>query len=193
MSWDIKKRNWSSILVTISTAIFALVSIITVFLSVTSWQTQREAARPYLAFKESPSVHQKEELSFEFKFNNVGTHPATDLSSKILVFDQYLLQKPILIDEYTVVNDIPKDTTTTLLLNINNKDISKESDITPHFILISLSYADPILRKTYNQTIYLKWAGVNAGKPQPFIHVEISEKQDILKYLKSNQLLSLWQ
>lgn len=193
MSWDIRKQNWSGIVVTISTAIFAFVSIITVFISVTSWQTQREATRPYFAIKESPSVYLNDEVSFEFKFNNVGIHPATNLSSKTLVFEQSLLQKPILVDEYTVVNDIPKDTTTSLLLNINNKDIYKASDNKPHFIIISLSYADPILRKAYTQTIYLKWVGIIAGKPQPFIHVEASEKQAILKYLKSNHLLSLWQ
>ncbi len=189
MSWDIKKQNWSGIVVTISTAIFAFVSLITIFISFTSWQTQREAARPYFAFKESPSVYLNDEVSFEFKFNNVGTHPATNLSSKTSVFEQHLLQKPILVDEYTVVNDIPKDTTTSLLLNINNKNIYEESDIKPHFIIISLSYADPILRKSYTQTIYLKWSGVIAGKPQPFIHVEASEKQAILNYLKSNHLL----
>jgi len=188
MSWDIKKRDWSGTIVTISTAIFAFVSIVSVFISVTTWQTQREAARPYFTFKESPSIHLTNELSFEFKFNNVGTHPATNLSSKTIVFDENLLQDPILVDDYTVVNDIPRDTTTSLLLSIKSTDYL-QTDINPQFLVICLSYADPITRKIYTQTIYTKWVGVIAQKPQPLIHVEASEKQKILNYLKSHHLL----
>lgn len=191
MSWDIKERNWSGTIVTVSTAIFALVSIISVYISVTSWQTQREAARPYFTFKESPSIHQTNELSFEFefKFNNVGTHPATNLSSKTIVFNENLLQEPILVDDYTVVNDIPRDTTTSLLLSIKSTDFL-QGNIDPQFLIICLNYADPITRKLYTQTLYTKWSGVIAQKPQPLIHVELSEKQNILNYLKSHQLLN---
>ncbi|EGW36184.1 hypothetical protein [Desulfosporosinus sp. OT] len=190
MSWDIKKRNWSGTIVTVSTAIFALVSIISVYISVTSWQTQREAARPYFTLKESPSIHQANELSFEFefKFYNVGTHPATNLSSKTIVFNENLLQEPILVDEYTVVNDIPRDTTTSLLLSIESADFL-QADIAPQFVIIYLSYADPITHKLYNQTIYTKWSGVIDQKTQPLIHVELSEKQNILNYLKFHHLL----
>lgn len=190
MSWDIKKRNWSSTIVTVSTAIFALVSIISVFISVTSWQTQREAARPYFTFKESPSIHLADELRFEFKFNNVGTHPATNLSSKSIVFSEKLLQEPILVDDYTVVNDIPRDTTTSLLLIIKNKDFL-QADIGPQFLVVHLNYADPITRTKYTQTLYTKWSGVIGNKPQPLMHVELSEKQNILNYLKSHHVLKL--
>lgn len=188
MSWDIKKRDWSGTVVTISTAIFAFVSLVSVFISVTTWQTQREAARPYFTFKESPSIHLKDELSFEFKFNNVGTHPATNLSSKTIVFDENLVQDPILVDDYTVVNDIPRDTITSLLLSIKRVDFLN-ADINPHFLIIHLNYTDPITRKLYTQTIYTKWAGVIGQKPQPLIHVEANEKQKILVYLKSRRLL----
>ncbi len=188
MSWDIRKRNWSGTVVTISTAIFAFVSLVSVFISVTTWQTQREAARPYFTFKESPVIHLNDGLSFEFKFNNVGTHPATNLTSKTIVFDEKMLQKPVLVDDYTVVNDIPRDTTTSLLLNIMSNDLIKP-DINPHFIVICLSYSNPISGKLYTQTIFTKWAGVRAQKPQPIIHVEASEKQEVLDYLKSHNLL----
>ena len=190
MSWDRKKLDWSSTIVTVSTAIFALVSIISVIISVTTWQTQREAARPYFTFKESPLVHLSNELNFEFKFNNVGTHPATNLSSKSLVFNDNLLEEPILVDDYTVVNDIPRDTTTSLLLSIKNTDFL-QTDISPQFLVICLSYADPITHKNYSQTLYTKWSGIINKKPLPLVHVELSEKKNILNYLKSHQLLKL--
>jgi len=185
-----KERNWSGTIVTISTVIFAFVSIVSVFISFTTWNAQREAARPYFTFKESPSIHLTDKLSFEFKFTNVGVHPAINLSSKSIVFDENLLQEPILIHDYTVVNNIPRDTNTSLLLSIKSIDFI-QADINPQFLVIHLSYADPITRKLYNQTIYTKWAGVIAQKPQPLIHVEASQKQLILNYLKFHHLLNL--
>ncbi|AFQ45001.1 hypothetical protein [Desulfosporosinus meridiei] len=192
MTWNIREWNWSDSVVTISTAIFALVSLISVYISVTTWQTQREAARPYLTFIESPSLNFSENsgFEFEFKFKNVGTHPATNLSSRTLIFEQQLQQKPIFIDDYTVVNDIPRDATTSLLLNPKVNSFTKElEEINPHFIIISLKYSDPIVHKSYSQTIYLKWAGVINNKQQPIIHVEMSEKSNIEHYLKIHQLL----
>lgn len=191
MSWNIKNWNWSGSVVTVSTAIFAFVSLVSVYISVTTWQTQREAARPYFTFLESPTIQSTENSSFEFefKFKNVGTHPATSLYSRTLVFEQRMLQKPILIDDYTVVNDIPRDTTTSLLLSLKDEDLSEKLNVNPHFIIICLRYADPIVHKSYTQTIYLKWAGVITGRQQPLIHVEMSEKENILSYLKTNRLL----
>ena len=189
MSWDIRKLNWSGTIVTISTVIFAFVSIVSVFITVNTWQTQREAARPYFTFKESPSIQLTDKLSFEFKFNNVGIHPATNLSSKSIVFDENLLQAPILVHDYTVVNDLPRDTSTSLLLCIKNTDFL-QADINPQFLVICLNYADPITHKLYTQTIYTKWAGVIAQIPQPLIHVEASQKEIILNYLKFHHLLN---
>jgi len=189
MSWDIKNRNWSGTIVTISTAIFAFVSIVSGFITLNTWQIQREAARPYFTFKESPSIQLTDRLSFEFKFNNVGVHPATNLSSRSLVFDESLLREPTLVHDYSVVNDIPRDTNTSLLLSIKSDDFL-QADINAQFLVISLSYDDPITRKKYTQTIYTKWAGVIAKKPQHLIHVDSSQKQMILNYLKVHHLLS---
>jgi len=107
-----------------------------------------------------------------------------------IVFDEDLLQEPVHIDDYSVVNDIPRDTTISLLLNIKNTDFLK-ADINPQFIIISLSYRDLITRKSYFQTIYTKWAGVVAQKPQPLVHVEEREKQKILNYLKFHHLMDI--
>lgn len=191
MPGNIRKWNLSSSVVTISTAIFAVVSLISVYISVTTWQIQREAARPYLTFIGSPSLNLTENSSFEFefKFKNVGAHPATNLSSRSLIFEEQLSQKPVLIDDYTVVNDIPRDSSTSLLLSLKNNNLTNGSDINPHFIIISLKYSDPIVHKSFKQTIYLKWAGFIAQKKQPVIHVERNEKESIEHYLKTHQLL----
>jgi len=180
------RKDWSTIVVTGSTAIFAIISLISVYVTVNSWQTQREAARPYFTFKESPIVELVNHVSFEFKFRNVGTHPATELTSKTLVFNQDLSGKPILIDEYSVVNDIPRDTVSSLLVHLDPKEINPNlPNIRSYYIVISLRYMDPILNDTYKQIIYIKWPGVIERQTQPLIHVEASEKQAIDKYMKS--------
>lgn len=184
-----RKKDWPTVIVTGSTAIFAIISLISVYVTVNSWQTQREASRPYFTFKESPIVELINQVSFEFKFRNVGTHPATELTSKTSVFDQDLSGKPILIDQYSVVNDIPRDTVTSLLLHLDAKEINPNlPDIRSYYIVISLKYTDPILNDSYNQIIFIKWPGVIEKKIQPLIHVETSEKQAILKYMKSYHL-----
>lgn len=185
-----RKIDWSTVIVTGSTGIFAIISLISVYITVSSWQTQREASRPYFTFKESPIVELSNQVSFEFKFRNVGTHPAIELMSKTMVFNQDLADKPLLIDEYTVVNDIPRDTAMSLVVHLDPQEITPGSrDINSYFIVISLKYRDPILNHYYNQIIYIKWPGVIDYKVQPLIHAESGERESILKYLKSYNLI----
>jgi hypothetical protein len=185
-----KKRDWSGVVVTGSTAIFAIISLITAYITVSSWHTQREASRPYFTFVESPIVEVNKQVSFEFKFRNVGAHPATELSSKTMVFNHDLTVKPILIDEYSVVNAIPRDTVTSLVIHLDPKQVNPAlPNIYSHYIVVSLIYADPIVNSQYNQIIYMRWPGVIDGSTQPLIHVEASEKQPIVNYLKAYQLL----
>lgn len=187
-----KKVTWSSFWVSGSTVIFALISLISVFISINSWQTQREAARPYFTFKESPIIEFTHEVNFEFKFFNVGTHPATDLTSKTLVFHEKLLETPLLIDSYNVVNDIPRDTATSLLLHLDSNQLDPlKADLDAYYIVISLDYKDPILKESYHQIIFLKWPGVNQGRVQPLIHMEAGEKEKVIEYIQARDLVSL--
>jgi len=187
----IKKSSISTLLVSGSTGIFALISLISVLITINSWQIQREAARPYFTFKESPTIQLNQEVSFEFKFQNVGTHPATDLTSKTLVFHESLAENPILSDTYNIVNDIPRDTATTLVLHIDPHYISPETvNLDPHYIVIYLTYKDPILNEVFNQVIYIKWPGIQQGKALPLIHMDGKEKKRVLEYISNHQYIS---
>lgn len=188
----IKSATWSNFWVSGSTVIFAIISLISVFISINSWQTQREAARPYFTFKESPTIELTHEVSFEFKFFNVGTHPATDLTSKTLVFHEKLLKNPLLIDTYSVVNDIPQDTATSLLLRLDSNQLDPlKADLDAYYIVISLDYRDPILKESYNQIIFIKWPGVNQGRVQPLIHMEAGEKERVIHYIRARDFITL--
>lgn len=182
-----KKRllKWSNIIATLATTVLALTALITVYLTVAAWKAQQETARPYFILKESPKVDLGNELSFELKFTNVGMHPAENLSSETIVFDDRLTGKPIHHDESAIVNEIPKDSSSSLVMTIPSEEIyPKQLNINAHYVVVDLRYADPILKKSYSQSIYMKWNGVQEEKIQPTVHVRVEEKGKIDDYLK---------
>ena len=180
-------QKWSNIIATLATTVLAFTALITVYLTVAAWQVQQETARPYFILKESPKVELANELSFELKFSNVGMHPAVDLSSETIVFDDRLTGKPIHHDESAIVNEIPKDSSSSLVMTIPNEEIyPKQFSINAHYVVVDLQYLDPILDRSYWQLIYLKWNGVEEEKIQPTVHVRVEEKVKIDEYLKTH-------
>ena len=186
-----KKRllKWSNIIATTATTVLALTALITVYLTVAAWKAQQETARPYFILKESPKVDLGTELSFELKFTNVGMHPAKDLSSETIVFDEGLTGKPIHHDESAIVNEIPKDSSSSLVMFIPSEEVyPKQFNINAHYVVVDIHYADPILKKSYSQLIYLKWNGVQEEKMQPTVHVRVEEMNKIDDYLKKRDI-----
>ena len=177
--------KWLNLIATMATTVLALTALITVYLTVAAWKAQQETARPYFILKESPKVDLGNELSFELKFTNVGMHPAVNLSSETIVFDDRLTGKPIHHDESAIVNEIPKDSSSSLVMTIPSEEVyPKQFNINAHYVVVDLHYADPILDKSYSQLIYLKWNGVQEEKMQPTVHVRVEEKGKILDYFQ---------
>jgi len=179
--------RWSSIIATLGTSVLALTALVTVYLTVTTWRAQQNASRPYFVLKESPKVDLGNELSLELKFNNVGIHPAVNLSSETIIFDEHLSGKPIHHDESAIVNEISKDASSSLVMIIPSDEIyPKQLNINAQYVVVDLQYADPILNKSYNQEIYMKWNGVQEGNLQPTVHVRVEEKGKILAYFQKH-------
>lgn len=181
--------RWSSVIATMATTVLALTALITVYLTVAAWKVQQNTSRPYFVLKESPIVDLNNELSLELKFNNVGVHPAVNLSSETIVFDDRLSGKPIHHDESAIVNEISKDASSSLVMIIPSDEINpKQLNINAQYVVVDLQYEDPILNKSFNQTIYMKWNGVQEGKLQPTVHVRVEEKEKILEYFKKHDI-----
>lgn len=179
--------RWSSVIATMATTVLAITALITVYLTVASWKVQQNTTRPYFILKDSPTVNLNKEISLELKFNNVGIHPAVDFSSETIVFDERLSSKPIHHDESAIVNEIPKDASSSLVMIVPSDEINPEQqNINAQYVVVDLQYEDPILNKSYNQTIYMKWNGVSEGILQPTIHVRVEEKGKILEYFKNH-------
>lgn len=176
--------KWSNLIATAATAVLAITALVTVYLTMAAWRVQQETSRPYFILKEPPQVNSGNELSLDLQFSNVGVHPAVNLSSETIVFSEQLTGKPIHHDEQAIVNEIPKDDLTSLIMNLPGTSEFQQSNLKPHYLVVDLQYADPILNKSYTQTIYLKWNGIQEGKVQSTVHVLVDEKTKILQYLK---------
>lgn len=189
MGYRRSRRDWNQLVVTVATVVFACTALVTVFITISSWRAQREAARPYLTFKESPVVDLKNGVTIDFKFQNVGEHPATNLWSKTFVMAQTLNAPPVLTWEHSLVNDIPKNTSTTLVITPDASQFNaQQANIPPHYVVVFLKYEDPIIHKSYTQAIYLRWNGVKDAQAQPIFHVEVQEKDNILKYFQTQKI-----
>jgi hypothetical protein len=181
--------KWTSIIATVATTVLALTALITVYLTVAAWKVQQNAARPYFVLKESPQIDLEKELGLELKFTNVGIHPAVDLSSETIVFDDRLTGKPIHHDESAIVNEIPKDSSSSLVMTLPSNEIHpQQPNVNAQYVVVDIQYADPILNKSYSQSIYLKWNGIIEGKVQPTVHVRVEEKEKILTYFRKQNI-----
>jgi hypothetical protein len=179
-----KVPKWANLIVPISSVIFTLTALITVLITISSWNIQREAARPYLTLKDSPLVRLQDDVNLEFSFINVGIHPAFNMSSKTIVFDESLNSKPVHIDEYAIANDIPHNTPASLLIDMKPEEFSPDVlTVKPYYVVIALYYTDPVIKKNYEQIIYLKWTGISGGTTGSIYHIKVTEKNNILKYL----------
>lgn len=182
-----REQNISNLIITITTLIFAVTSMITVYISLSAWRDERESVRPYLTFQKSPEVYFQNagELVFSFRFSNVGLHPAGNLHSQTMIVDCRLDCQPLHTDQFSLVNYIPQNSTADLIIKIDCAAAGLDSDDIPeHYIVINLKYSDPVLEKEHEQIIYLKWAGAMAGKPTPIFHASKEDKARIVNYLK---------
>mgnify|MGYP000948648643 FL=1 len=182
-----KKRkrlaNYTSAIATIGTVVLAITALITVYITISGWKEEQEANRPYFTFKDSPKVIFGENLEFEIQFTNVGEHPAVSLWSKSIVLSSDLDSYPVAIDEFALVNDIPKNASATLVIGLDAlRDSAETGNVEPHFIVILLKYKDPIIDKEFEQSLYMKWSGIEDRRILSTNHAEEDEKQQIIDF-----------
>jgi len=182
-----RQNSLSNLIITLTTLIFAITSMITVYISVSAWRDEREAVRPYLTFYRSPEVYfenNNTQLVFSFRFNNVGPHPAGSLHSQTIIVDRQLNTPPLHTDQYSLVNFIPQNTTADLIIKIDGEASHIDPlHIQEHYIIISLKYSDPVLDTNHEQIIYLRWSGIVEGKVTPIFHASKEDKEQIVEYL----------
>ncbi len=185
MSQDNKLYNW---IMTVTTLIFAVTSLITVSISISAWKEERESVRPYLTFNQSPDVSIAEpgRIAFGFELKNVGLHPASSLYCQTLIVDCALDKDVLHKDQLTMVNLIPYNMTTELVIHLEPPKGTDLQNLDQHYLVITLKYTDPVLDKKHEQIIYLRWGGSDNGHTLPLFHASKDDKNRILEYLKKN-------
>ena len=180
------RRSTSNTLVAITTLIFAITSLITVYISLSAWKDERESVRPYLTFYQSPEVYLEDKhLVFSVRYYNVGLHPAASFHSHTIIVKHHLNDPPLHNDQFTLVNYIAQNATTDIVIKVDLGPTKTDfQNIHAHFIIINLKYSDPILNKNHEQIIYLRWEGTVNGKLQPIFHCSKQEKTQILDYIE---------
>ncbi len=165
----------------ISGAIAALAAMIAIFLTYRSNKQERESKRPYFTI-EAPGFKQiGTGLRLQITFINCGNHPANMFKSVIRLFQEDLKNENKI--DIDVVNDIPANSPTPYY----NDSVGLGPNMPKHFIFCSISYRDPILKKEYVQSYYMKWDGLINGQTHPdFTHVNTTEKKIIENYIKNN-------
>lgn len=186
MSSD-QHKYMSNVFMTITTVIFAISSLITVFISLSAWKEDREAERPYLTFQASPKVGFNDDgkLLFSFTFTNVGHHPAASLNGQTMILDDGLTAGPLHTDQNSLNPYLSQNSNTDLIITLSNPyfDVDKQN-LNQQLIIINLKYADPILEKNHEQIIYLRWLGITDGQVHPILHASKQDKERIINYLK---------
>ncbi|NLO98533.1 MAG: hypothetical protein GX091_10800 [Peptococcaceae bacterium] len=184
-----KSTNYTTMIATMATAVLAITALITVYITISAWKEEREENRPYFTFQDSPQVVNHESPEFEIKFTNVGEHPAVNLWSKSIVINADLKSKPLAMDEYALVNDIPKNASATLLIELDSlKKQTVQGTVPPIFIVIVLRYEDPIIDRQFEQILYIKWNGMENGELLVTTHAEEDEKHRINEYFRINKI-----
>ncbi|RNC28719.1 MAG: hypothetical protein AWM53_01160 [Candidatus Dichloromethanomonas elyunquensis] len=177
----------SNLVITLTTLIFAITSMITVFISASSWREERESVKPYLTFNSSPEVFftPNKELVFLFRFQNSGLHPAENLHIQTMILDCELKGPPLHTDQFSFVNDIPQNAAADLSIRLDNPSIMLHpKQFNPHYIILNLKYSDPVLGKSHEQIIYLKWPGITEGRAGAILHASKEDKNHIVEYLQ---------
>ena len=177
------EKTWA-IVAAVSGAIAAIAALLTVYQASSSSREERESRRPYftLAAPGIKPLPQSPPFRIQITMENIGVDPAYDLIGMIFFVEKSLTKPPEFTFNFSIANDIPSKTPTPWY----NDDLVLPANVPPHYIVLGIKYYDPILKKSFAQVFYMKWAGVSNGQTYPdFVHVAIEDKKPIFEHLEN--------
>lgn len=176
------EKTWA-IVAAVSGAVAAIAALRSINLTVSEQKELRESQRPYITIV-APGIKplsQSPPYRIQITMENIGVHPVEDLYGKIIIIDKNLKGEPQFVFGISVANEIPTKTPTPWY----NDGLNLPTNVAPQYIVLAISYIDPILNKSHRQTFFMKWDGVVNGQTSPdFVHVSKDEKQKIEEHLK---------
>jgi hypothetical protein len=168
----------------VSALLAALAAYFAVYQASESRKNDLAAKRPYISVKE-PGIKPlptSPPYRIQITMINAGMHPADELVAKLIITDQSLDRPPTLQIAFSIGNEIPTDSPTPWY----NDSLKMATDVPPQFIVLGITYRDPILDRRYQQIYTMRWDGVTKGSTHPdFTHVSREERNQILDHLHS--------
>lgn len=175
-------RTW-----TVVSALVAAVATVAAMIAIRQTSISRkqevEVKRPYFTIFEPgiKKLPQSPPYRIQITLKNSGTHPAQNLTGRIIIFDTDLSKQPEFTFDFSIANDVPSDTPTPWY----NDSLLLPNDVPLKYIALVIKYRDPILGRDHFQPFYMRWEGVRAGITLPdFVHVSIEDKTRLSKYVR---------
>ncbi len=180
------ERTWT-VVSTVSGAVAAVAALLAVR-QVSAARTQEHLAqRPYFSLS-APGIKalpSSPPYRVQVTLENIGVHPARDVAGRMLFVDKESMQT-----DYDLALSLGDDVPARSPTPWHNDTFRPKRNTPEKYIVVSLRYADPLLRRGFKQEFYMKWNGVKEGKIHPdFVHISRDERKrlspQIAKLLKS--------
>ena len=176
------EKTWA-VTTALSGAVTSIVALFIVIYIITTWKEQIESNRPYFTITKPGIIKlpQSTRHRIQITMENIGVRPAYDLYGKIFIMDEKLRSEPQFALELSIANEIPAKTPTPW----HDESLQLSKNVPPQYIVLAIEYSDPILKKSFDQTFYMKWNGVIEGQPDSnFVYVSMDEKLKIEDRIK---------
>ncbi|MFC1485929.1 hypothetical protein ACFL55_02765 [Candidatus Latescibacterota bacterium] len=157
----LKSEKFSTVIIALSCAVASIAALFVVINTRALWREQIESNRPYLAIIGSGIAQLPESTQYRIHITiqNVGVRPAYDLYGKIFLIETDLESEPTNIFDLSISNEIPANVPNLWY----NDTLRLSADIPPQYIIAAIEYSDPVLKKSFSQTFYMKWNGIEEG------------------------------
>jgi hypothetical protein len=184
----LKSSTFWSAIAAISAMVATLAAFYSIKISKESAKAERLSKRAYFTIS-NPGVKKLSNsppYRIQITLENVGHNPAVAIAGKILFIDKSMEKPPDSEVDLSISNEVPSNSPTPWYYD----NLHLPENMPPKFIVVSISYKDPILEKEYDQQFYMKWHGVKNNVTDPnFVHTSIEESERLLEYLQLKKFL----
>lgn len=170
--------NFWAAISAIGGSVSAIAALMTVRNSRQASKEALDALRPYFAL-EAPGIKQlpsSPPFRVLLTLKNIGGRVANNLEGRIYIVDNQPNSRPVLDLAFSVANDIPPQSPTPWY----NDTLQLAAQLPLHYVILGISYQDPIMNQPLKQLFCMRWDGVSNGVFHPdFVHISSAEREQI--------------
>ncbi len=170
--------NFWAAISAIGGAVSALAALATIWQSRQAAKEATESQRPYFVL-EAPGIKQlpnSPPFRVQLTLQNAGGRVATSLEGRIFLIANQPNAQPALDLPFSVASELPPHSPTPWY----NDTLQLPAQLPQHYVILGITYSDPVFEKQYKQLFCMRWDGVQNGTFHPdFVHVSNADRQQI--------------